>query len=326
MKKKNNFGTLVKYVRKSRKLTMKQLAELSGISERQILRIEQSEVVEGTLSTVYALSKVLNINLIEYSTIFTEFKTLDEYETYTKIRYLIETRRYDELELALQDFNLDELANHEFSVLTQVIYYAHALITILKYQNQPRGINLCFTALNTTHENFNFINLKKYIRTDLSYAILSQIEASYFFLGNKEDSLKISTKLVSLIEETYYDTNLPVVNVSTIVFRTYITMLNNQADHLFLNGDYKNSILLCEKAVDKLVATNSIYLKHYLLFLLFENYYKLGELEKANEYFSMAIGVCLSENNFDYFEQEIKPKLKTHYPLLTYPNILNYLS
>lgn len=319
---KNNFGTLVKYVRKSRKLTMKQLSELSGISDRHILRIEQSEVVEGTFSTINALSKVLNINLVEYSTIFTEFSTLDEYETYTQFRHLIETRNYDELEITLLEFNIDEITKLNYSILTQTIYHAHAIIARIKYQDIPKSLQLCFKALNTTQDSFNILNLKKYIINDLSYAILAQIEANYFFIGNHNDSLKISNKLISLIEETYFDTNLPVVSVSTIIFRTYIAMLNNQADNLFLNGDYSDSLLLCEKARIKLNSTNSNYISNLIFFLMAENYYYLDDIATANTYLNKAIGASLAMDSITYITDKIIPKVEKLYPKLTLPSFL----
>ncbi len=319
--KKYNYGGLVKYVRKKRKLTIKQLSQLSHISERQIHRIEHSEVVEGNLNTIYSLSKVLNVNLIEYSTIFTDFSSLEEYEIYTELRYFIETKQYEKIDNILLNYSLTDLSNKDFCTFSQILYYAYAQQVKVKEKDFNKVLNLCYLALNTNAQEFNINRLKNYATSDLSCAIIGEIEGCNFVLNNIDASRLISANLLSIIEDTYYDTNLPVVSVSNIVFRTYINMLNNQADSLFLKDDFAGSLSLCTKALDKINTVNSSYYYNYLYFLICENYYNLGDIDKATDFLNKAIGACYANNDLYYLENEIKPKLKTQYTLLTLPTL-----
>ncbi len=317
---KYNYGGLVRYVRKKRNLTIKQLAKLSHISERQIHRIEQSDVVEGNLNTVHSLSKVLNIDLIEYSTIFNDFSSLEEYEVYTEIRYFIETRQYEKIDHILINYSLEEINKRQFSTFTQIIYYAYALHFRVNQKDYTKDFKFCCLALNTTIKDFNINKLKKYITTDLSFAIISEIEYCAYHLNDCEVALQISANLITIIEDTYYDRNLPVIGVSNIVFRTYIAMLNNQADSLFSKGEFIHSLSLCENALEKIRAVNSSYAYNYLYFLSCENHYNLGNIDKSKEFLHQAIGACFANNDLNYLENEIKPKLAKSYPLLKLPN------
>lgn len=59
-----SFGARVRDLRKSRKLSMEKLAELSGIDYRQLSYVELGQV-NTTISTASALAKGLNITLKE---------------------------------------------------------------------------------------------------------------------------------------------------------------------------------------------------------------------------------------------------------------------
>lgn len=58
------FGKRVREIRKGRGMTMEQLAEKTGLSKRQIIRVELGEV-NPKLSTICALAKGLGVEVTE---------------------------------------------------------------------------------------------------------------------------------------------------------------------------------------------------------------------------------------------------------------------
>lgn len=319
---KNNFGNIVKHIRKKRNITIKELSHLSTISVRQIHRIEVSNVPEGNFYTIHRLSKALKVNLMEYSIIFSEFDTFEEYETYSKLRYSIETRNFQDLYHILDKYNLDDICNRSFCLFTQILYYSYAIKIAKTYQDFENSLDLCYRALNTTKENFDIYNLKLYLDNELSYAIVSQIEAYNFFLDNFSTSRNIACEMIKIIEDMYYDSDLPYIRVPTVILRTYIVELNNNADNLFFDGEYNLSLSNCEKAIKILKSSNSNYLLNKLYFLMCENYYCLGDIDTSNKFLYKAVASCISCEKNDYIEDTIKPKIKKLYPLLAIPSAL----
>lgn len=83
---KKAFGTNVKIIRKSRKLTQEKLAELIEIDQRQMARIEAGESFV-TAETIEKLSTVLNVPvklLFDIENTETDKMTLEVIETYNK--------------------------------------------------------------------------------------------------------------------------------------------------------------------------------------------------------------------------------------------------
>ncbi len=179
---------------------------------------------------------------------------------------------------------------------------------------------MCYKALDLTSESFNVNKIKHYIYSELSYAILAQIEYYSFILKDYNAANLISTKLINIIEEVYYDPNLPTI-IPNIIYRTYINMLNNKADSLFCECDYESSLEYLHKAISSLKSLNNTFGLHSIYFLACENFYKLEDIEKANEYLAKSVYLCLATDKNDYIQNNIKPKIKDKYLLLSMPNI-----
>ncbi|MFV0504514.1 MAG: helix-turn-helix domain-containing protein [Lachnospirales bacterium] len=65
-----SFGEIIKYVRTSKNMSYVKLSKFSGISIRQIQKIEKSDIVERKLYTLESLSNALGVNLVEYALVF----------------------------------------------------------------------------------------------------------------------------------------------------------------------------------------------------------------------------------------------------------------
>lgn len=53
----------IKELREKRRLTQQELADLSGVSRTNIIRLEKEDDVETTIGTLKALADALNVNI-----------------------------------------------------------------------------------------------------------------------------------------------------------------------------------------------------------------------------------------------------------------------
>lgn len=315
------FGELVKYIRTVNKITTIQLAGMCNVSQRHIQRIESSDTLNVSIHTVHALSNALNVNLVEYSSILSDFTSLDEYKIYTEIRYEIENRNINNLAILLNKIDFNELNEETFTLYTQVIYYANAMVLVHIKKDLKTALSYCYKAINTNEIKFNPDNINKYITNEISYALLGQIEYLNFSLNNTSISTKIATSLIEFIELKYYNEKIPIIAIPKIPFRTYITMLNNKADILFEKNNYLDALNLCNKAIDTLKDARSTYIKHALLFLQCKIYYQLNDIENSQKLLNKSVNLCIIDDNYSFINNTIKPKVESKYPLLTIPTI-----
>lgn len=319
-----SFGEIIKYVRTSKNMSFVKLSKLSGISVRQIQRIETSDIVEGKLYTLESLSNALGVNLVEYALVFSEFTNLKEFQQYSYLRYLIEDMNIPEIKNFISNYEQTHLIKENLTSYTQLLLYAKAIQIVESTKNYKLGLKYCFKALNVNESQFNTNKIFKYARNDICYAIISQIESYSFYLQNYELSLSISTELIGIIENRFYNTELPLTSVPYIVFRIYIISLNNKADNLFCNEKFKESLNLCLKATDVLHKSRSLFGLNYLYWLISENYYKIKDFDNSKIYLKKALSICISEDKLDY-ANKIKTKVLSKYPLLNNEPILSIL-
>lgn len=310
-----NFGEIIKYIRTSKNMSYIELSKISGISVRQIQRIETSDIVEGKIYTLECLSNALGVNLIEYAIVFSEFRDFKEFQDYSKLRHLIEDKDISEMKLFTASFNYHEIRKNKLTAFSQLLLYSRAIEIVDYNKDYKLGIKYCYKALNLRKSQFRIDKINKYLTNDICYAIVAQIESYSFFLENHELSLSISSELNKIIEIRYYNDELPVTFVPYIIFRIYIISLNNQADSLFCQNRFEESLVLCHKAIKILNRRRSLYGLQYIYWLLTENYYKINNLNDAKQYLKIAVSFCISQEDLDY-AKKIKDKVEDTYPLL----------
>lgn len=308
-----NLGEVIVYLRKKRNMSVVKLIELSGLSKSQINRLEKNKS-EFTLYTINSLSNALNVDLIEYINLLNKFDSFEEYLDYNEIRTAIEKSDYSTLQShIIKSESKNNIAKH--TMYYQVLLQAKALVKAVIEKNYKQSLAYCFEALGITDINIALMSFDKYIHNEVSFALITLIEYNYFKLNNYEMSKKILNKGINIIEQNYFDDELPRVNISKIIFRSYISLINNYADLLHNNGHYKESIAYCERGIQNLKEHNSTLFIEYIYKLLFENYYKLDDIINARKYYKKSIYTCNITDNDNYL-QSINKKVIDHYPEL----------
>lgn len=318
------FGDIVKQVRIEKNLSYVRLEKISGISKRQIQRIENSDNVEGKLNTLQALSNSLEVDLVEYAMVFSDFRDFNEYKDYIEIRKLIENRKYSELIHFLDKFQHDcECGNYSLT-FKRLLLYGRSVIELTNTKNYVKVLNYCYKALNVTAENFSVNSVKQYIFDDISFNVLSQIESCYFCLGRTEVALKLADNLLREIEFRYFNHELPKTKISNIIFRVYIALINNISYSNFLTGNYDKSLEYCNKALLVLNRYDNCYILSIIYMVMCENYYMTEQYFLAEKMLNRAIANSIAHDDFEYV-QKFKSKVAKSYPKLASVKILTIL-
>lgn len=318
------FGDIVKQVRKDKDLSYVKLENMSGISKRQIQRIEKSDIVEGKLNTLQALSNSLEIDLVEYAMVFTDFRDFREFKLYVRLRELIENYEYNELEQFLDKLKDTHNQGNNSAAYNQLILYGHSILCVTLHSDYRKGLRFCYKALGVSEHDFCIQSIKKYLLNDISFNVLSQIGSYSFCLGEKDFSIQLAEKVIDQIEYKYFNSDLPKTKVSTLIFRAYIALTNNLADMKFTDKKYEESIDLCEKCIRILNRHDNHYLLYMIHMLMSESYYLLENISKSFFHLNKSVSQCIITENYNYIDK-IKSKIAKSYPKLADAKILTIL-
>ncbi|MFV0520159.1 MAG: helix-turn-helix domain-containing protein [Lachnospirales bacterium] len=294
------YGDILKYVRESKGISIGELEELSGISKRQIYRIENKEVFTSIYVTS-ALSIALGVNLGEYLNYYHEFSSFEEYEKYVALRECVESKNRIELEKVIINISKKELEKMVFSKYKQLLLYAFAIHHSFN-KDYCSSLKYCYIALDIKENNFNIYDCNKYVTSDISYAVLSLIEYNYFHLKKHDDAEKLSISIIGTIEHFYFNEKLVVENIPKIITRVYIIAVNNLADIYYTLGEYGRSIEQCNKILIFLKKIKIEFLKNRIYFLMFRNHFKLNNKSEYNTYLKQTICITYVENDTQFIE------------------------
>lgn len=238
-----------------------------------------------------------------------------EYESFFYLRELIEDGSFfnaDNLSQAIKDIKINTLKE---GVYKQLYYYAIALVKAKKNKKNIQSLRYCFEALGVVEILFNMEKLDKYITSEVSFCIISLIEYNYFFLGKYEVAIIVSENLIDLIEKSYLESRVLKIALPKIVFRAYITTINNIADTLFNTGEYEKATYYCEKGISFLSKENSTYNLVYLFEILYQCYYIQEDFNVAKVYYNRAKALCLVNDDTDSLTR-IEKRAKENYKIL----------
>ncbi len=311
----NKLGQVVKKLRIYRKMSVKALSIKSGLSERQIYRIESGQEQTSKIITINLLSEALRFNLSDYLKIMSYFDSFDQYIEYTNLLSHINKKNLKQIRAFLNRYSTNKLPYAHENLLYQAILYAKTMLVSENKSGNEKGLTYCYKALNMTETRFSPLNISSFITTEFSLLIFCQLENFLYRSAKYEESLLVTKKIIEYIEENYLNENFVALTLPHMVLRVYITELNNYADYLFKNNQYEESLKLAILAYNILKSYRSCFAIDLIFILLIENNYLLNDIEKANEYLKKSIMHCISHDlvsNAIY----IKNKIINHYPKL----------
>lgn len=306
---KNSFGEILKSVLKEKNITVYKLSTMTSVSKGHLYKIIKNEF-EPSYYILTEISKALKIDVGEYYKISRKFECLEEYEAFIYLRSLIEhNKTIDEIETAIKNINTDSIND---GIYKELICYIKALVSAKKYSRYEKSLEFCFLSLNINSRLFRCDNIENYIKSEVSFNTLSLIQYNYALIGENEKAKNISYSLIKVIEKMYFNNNIPNISIPNMVFRTYIAMLNNYADLIFLDKQYEKVIELCEKGITISKTKNSFYSLAYLYDNMLQAYYELGHFESATKCYDKASAVCFLNEDNEHLER-INKRVKEKY-------------
>ncbi len=296
----DKFGDILIKILDEKKITPYKLSKLSYISKGHIYKIVKNEN-EPSLYILNEISKAIKFDVSEYYKISRDFDSLEHYESFKYLRELIETNaNVDDLEVAIFKIDINGTSK---GIYRELFYYVKALVKVKKYKNYDKSLSYCFEALSMHRHLFSPKKIEKYITSDISYSIISLIQYNCVKVGLEKEAIELARKLIKLIENIYYNNNIPNITIPTVIFRTYIIMLNNLSDSLLNNKIYDDVILYCEKGIKVIKQNNSSYGLLNIFDLLFQAYYCINEINKAKVYYEKAKAACIVNDDLEYLSR-----------------------
>ena len=304
MSKEIHIGSFIKYFRKKKHLTQTALAE--GICDKDYLYKIETGKNEPSIFVLEALSKKLNVNLLEYRHDIFKYTSSEVYEMYTNLNLLLSTEDKE----GVKNYILE--CNKEPSFKTGDLYlflqYSKAWLAFYD-EKYDESIALCLEGMNTA--GFSLDINKPILSTFSNEAILLiKLYAINLHITEKiDEALAIYEQLY---KELYYVVERPVYELNKA--------LHFQAVH-FMNISYNLGVLYTEKhKYDKAeqiindalkLSRRTNYANMYipLLICLIDVYYNTNRLNKAQETWNdiqVLAKYFGKDSHYDYFVENCK--------------------
>lgn len=297
---KTEVGNFIKKLREQCGLTQKELAEKMGYNVRQIERIESGS--KGiSKKAMSKLSTFFNVDLYQYTSTVSMYKSSNEYSDYIHLRKLVETQDYGEIKL-FHDKICSIYPNFK-GEFKQLIIHADAVLSTYVEADFIKSVRYCFDALQVFEYSNYISSLKKGILTEMSYPVLNLLSYNYAMLEENALSNEIASALYEHFENTVFNNTIPIKSDMFHMKKYYIVITNNLSNHFFENQKYCESLALTDKAIS---LSNEFAIHKYLSYSLelkFKNYYMLGDLVNSKKYYQFFKNNCEITADMNHFER-----------------------
>ncbi len=299
---------LIKRLRTSRGLTQNQLAELLGYSVRQVRRIESGEF-ELSREVIELLSKTFNIDMHQYKSISSRFKTIECYEEFINLQKAIECMDFEYIKASCERLkNNPEFQDGE---KLQLILYSEATIEGYVNKDYLHSNEICLKALDIFGYTDYMSSLKNGILNEMSYPLLFSISYNFNCLGNIDHSFDLMLEIYNHFKNFVFKNPVPVKNDMYHMKKYYIGATNNLAHIYYEAKDYDKALELIDDAISLSNQFSVSIFTHYLIQTKFEIYYAKCDIENAKKFYKIFEYSCEIKGKNDYFnsiQQEIRSK------------------
>lgn len=290
-------GSIIKKIRGHKGKTQQQLASCCKCSKDNISKIERG-VHNPSEAILYALSKYLEFDFITINEKLNDFESYEHYILTYEIIKLIQKQEIKELEKLLNN----TIVQNEFTYGEPLIAknYCKSIIMFHIDKDYDSVLNLSLESLNITYDQISTfmpeLNKHKYYYSfTLSLGIVLYHYKKFNLL------LDLQRNVISFFENNYFNNIIPTSSINSYYKKFYITMLNNYADTFFTLKNYKMSLQICEKAINKSNELSMHNIIPQLLKLKIENLCFLEKNHLAKTYFEHFKSICIVCNNAEYF-------------------------
>ncbi len=302
MNKDNTFGALLKSIRIKNDFSQENLAKLTNHSRSAISMFESGERLP-TNEFLVSLSKIFKFDFISLIENIDKYKNLDHYLLVNEILQLVSIRDDEKINKIINEHPLIQEFDYGEPLLLR--QYCEVLMLMDYHKDYNKTFELCTKFLNIDPDNIQ--NFKPKIRANKRYYSQTiNLCCCLRFLGEYEKLLTLSKILVKFLEDTYFKTDIPLVDIDFFFKRYYLISLYNQADAYFKLKDYTKALEVCKTVVSQCSKQNILDILPNTYRLNTEILFSLGDFEEGKHSLELFRAVCVITDNLEDFESIVE--------------------
>lgn len=271
-------GTDLRKIRESKGISRKEIAEKMYISEETIRRIEKGDN-DPRLSTLVPICNYLDIDLKEVI----NGKEFD-YNNLLKLRKEINDllnnssiEKAKDLIKSLDDFHFNTNVYYEKELFATRHYY-NGLLGMIKHEKDNNPSEDLEVALSDMNSKFKIKKFKDYKYDNFSLRVLLALSLNEYRKGNFD---------------LYKNIMLELKEYLNISLDNYFVFSYNIAIYYFRVGNYRESLLICNQAIDNARKVKDVSYLNMLYYIKGVNHFYLKQLNEAKYSFNY----CLTLTN-----------------------------
>lgn len=303
-------NTFIKSLRNEKGLTQYQLAERIKCSREYISLLEQGA---RPITTTFAipLSKELNFNFIDYSRNAHLYHNFEVYMIEQSFKTILINENLEELETFFSDKLVQKYVND--TTIKSYIIYCHALIylhikrdymscisVILEYFNVP-SLEELYNFNPTLSENINY------------YSCLVILGVALYEVGEVELSERLTKNTLDYVKSYFFSKPIITNSVDVRMKKTYIALLNNHADNLYIKHDLDEALVACNKAIETVTSMGLLYILNLILKLKLQIVCGLNIPSEIDDAYNQFRAICSLLKKQDYFNTSMD-EIRKEYP------------
>lgn len=304
----NTIGNIIYILRTNMEISQEQLANISNVSRTVIAKIESGKR-NPTEEQLTILSSKLNFDLLSYKDKIHNYKSFEHYLLASELTKLIKTHSIFEISEIIDNNPIFLELDYGQPKILKI--YCETIVLITLKKNIDKAFKSCLKFFEI--KKLNISNF--YPKIGMPEQYYSMILNLGYCLSVKKDfnnSLILYNNTISFLENTYFNKNLPFINIDSFYSKYYIICLNNISDTYFIMKYFTDALSYCNKGIEYSAELNVLIVLPQLTKLKVEILYNLNRIDESKEAYWDFKSICRLSNNFNYFEQ-VSELFKTTY-------------
>ncbi len=302
MAKDNTFGALLKSLRLKHDFSQENLAKLTNHSRSAISMFESGERLP-TNEFLLRVSKIFKLDFINLVENIDKYKNLEHYLLVNEILQLVNIREDEKINQILKENPLVQEFDYGEPLLIK--QYCEVLMCMDYHKDYQKTFELCTSFLNIDPNNIKAYK-PKISMSRRYYSQTVNLCCCLRFLGEYQKLLDLSEILVEFLEDTYFKTDIPLMDIDFYFKRFYVISLYNKADAYFKLKDYQKALEICKTVVSECSKRNVLDILPNTYRLQTEVLFSLGNFEEGKNSLELFRAVCVITDNLEDFENIVE--------------------
>ncbi len=298
MNKRAEIGSLMKKLRKQNKLSQATVGNITGYTRQSISMIESDKrtmSVDGLIS----ISKLLKFDFLKLSEELATYKKMEHYMLANELIKLVENNNIKELaKISNENKLIKELNYDEVAMLRD---YCEIVVLSHIDNNFIGALNKCFDVLNIKIDEIDNFYPKMGMPNSYYLVTLSMIR-SFYKVNDYKNLFSVCTKVVEFLESYYFNEFDLYLTMDRFFVKYYVISLSNLGYCYFINKDYENALIYCNKGIKKSNELNVINELPMLLDIKLKTLYNMGDVMGAKKYYNYFKTICDITESDTYFD------------------------